>query len=112
MAANKCQPDTWDRQNRGRLCIQKEGRQEVQGPTAHLAPALRKVVTFAQEEEAQRKELDAEAAAAEQRFLELQRKAAAAAAAAREEQAKKKAEQAQVLGRNGARTKLSFKLFG
>ncbi len=50
----------------------------------------------AQEEEARRKELDAEAALAEQRFLELQRKAAEAAAAAREEESKKKKEQAQV----------------
>ena len=65
-----------------------------------------------QEEDAKRKELDAEAAAAEQRFLELQRKAQEAAAKRREEESSKKKEQAQVLGRNGARTKLSFKLFG
>ncbi len=49
-----------------------------------------------QEEEARRKELDAEASLAEQRFLELQRKAAEAAAVAKEEEAKKKKEQAQV----------------
>ena len=66
----------------------------------------------AQEEAAKQKELDAEAAAAEARFLELQRKAQAAAAKRREEEAKKKTEQARVLGKNGARTKLSFKLFG
>ena len=54
------------------------------------------------------KELDAEASAAEQRFLELQRKAQAAAAKRKEEEAKKKTEQARVLGKNGARTKLSL----
>jgi hypothetical protein len=65
-----------------------------------------------QEEDARRRELDEEAQAAEARFLELQRKAEAAAARRREEEARAKREQSQVLGRNGARTKLSFKLFG
>ena len=65
-----------------------------------------------QEEAAKQKELDQEASAAEQRFLELQLKAQAAAAKRKEEEAKKKTEQARVLGKNGARTKLSFKLFG
>ena len=65
-----------------------------------------------QEEAAKKQELDKEASEAEQRFLELQRKAQAAAAKRKEEEAKKKIEQARVLGKNGARTKLSFKLFG
>lgn len=53
---------------------------------------------------------DEEARAAEARFLELQRRAQEAAAARQAAEARKKREQAQVLGRNGARTKLSFKL--
>ena len=65
-----------------------------------------------QEEAAKQKELDQEASAAEQRFLELQRKAQVAAAKRKEEEANKKTAQARVLGKNGARTKLSFKLFG
>lgn len=63
-----------------------------------------------QELAAEQKELDQEASAAEQRFLELQRKAQAAAAKRQEEEAKKKTEQARVLGKNNARIKLSFKL--
>ena len=71
---------------------------------------MKGLCTCLQEEAAKQKELDAEASAAEQRYLELQRKAQAAAVRRKEEEAKKKTEQARVLGKNGARTKLSFKL--
>ena len=71
---------------------------------------MKGLCTCLQEEAAKQKELDAEASAAEQRYLELQRKAQAAAVKRKEEEAKKKTEQARVLGKNGARTKLSFKL--
>ena len=63
-----------------------------------------------QEEECKRAAAGEEARAAEARFLELQRRAQEAAAARQAAEARKSREQAQVLGRNGARTKLSFKL--
>ncbi len=64
----------------------------------------------AQEEASKRAAADEEARAAEARFLELQRRAQEAAVARQAAEARKKREQAQVLGRNGARTKLSFRL--
>lgn len=72
------------------LCI-RMALQSCSTAVAEFAPGCDE-----QEEEARRKELDAEASLAEQRFLELQRKAAEAAAAAKEAEAKKKKEQAQV----------------